>query len=215
MEKNFSLDREMSPILKEKKEQRKVADAVGLSLLALFAIMFGWSFLLIRFTTNLGISNNIMAKILQNPGVNELLQISVSTLMLIIPSFILLRMTHNKARDVVLLGRPTQKIKVSFFVAAVGFCMFASQANNQLAAIFESIGLKFPSMDGELPKGVWGLVLMLLSTVVFPALLEEFMMRGVTLGVLRKFGNGFAIIASSLVFAFMHASLIQVALAFC
>lgn len=214
MENNFSFSNQISPILKEKKEQRKVAEAVGLSLFALFGIMFGWSFIYIRILGNLGISYKTIIKITENPAINDLIQIAVSSLMLIIPSFILLRATHNKARDVVMLGKPIFKNKTAFFVASVGFCMFASQVSNYLTQIFSAFGINFPSMERELPKGILGFLLVVLSTVIFPALLEEFMMRGVVLGILKKFGDGFAIIASSLVFSLMHASLSQFAFAF-
>ena len=92
--------------------------------------------------------------------------------------------------------------------------MFASQASSIAGAIIEGFGVEFPSMERELPTGFLGVTLVILSTSLFPALLEEFMMRGVILGVFKKFGDGFAIIASSLLFAFMHASLSQFAFAF-
>ena len=214
MDNNFSFSNQISPILKEKKEQRKVAEAVGLSLFALFGIMFGWSFVYFRILGNFGIPYENIIKITENPAVNELIQIAVSSLMLIIPSFILLRATHNKARDVVMLGRPMFKNKTAFCVASLGFCMFSSQVSNYLTQIFSAFGINFPSMERELPKGILGFLLVVLSTVIFPALLEEFMMRGVVLGVLKKFGDSFAIIASSLVFSLMHASLAQFAFAF-
>lgn len=214
MNDKFSSYKEISPILSEKNEQRKVAGAVGLSLLALFAIMIGWSFVYLRIMVNLGFNISFITKLTENPAFNEIIQILVSTLMTILPTFILLRATHRKARDVIELGLPKMQNKTAYIVAAVGFCMFASIVSNVLANIFAALGLSFPSIDRELPRGVLGFFLATLSTAVFPALVEEFMMRGAVLGVLRRFGDGFAIIASSLVFAFMHASLTQFAFAF-
>lgn len=214
MENNFSLSKETPPILIEKKEQRKVAGAVGLSLLALFAIMVGWSFVYVRIMGNIGFDYSFILKTLDNPAVNELVQIAVSTLMFIIPTFIFLRIVHEKAYRVIEFSLPQMKNKAAYIVAALGFCMFASQAGNYMANIFASFGFTFPSMDKELPTDVLGITLVVLSTSFFPALLEEFMMRGAVLGVLRRFGDGFAVIASSAVFALMHASLIQFAFAF-
>ena len=214
MENNFSLWQEMPQILKEKKEQRKVAGVAGLSLLALFLIMFGWSFIYVRIMENLGFDYSFIIESTKNPAVNELIQIIVSTFMTIIPSLIFLRATHQKARKVIGFGKPKMENKTAYFFAALGFCMAASLFGNFMSNIFASFGLSFPSMERELPTGPLGFVLVVLSTAVFPALLEEFMMRGAVLGVLRKFGDGFAIIASSLVFAVMHASLIQFAFAF-
>lgn len=214
MNDNFSSYKEMSPILSEKKEQRRVAGAAGLSLLTLFAIMFGWSFVYIRIMGNLGFDYSFIIKSTENPAVSELIQIGVSTLMTIVPSFIFLRATHAKARDVIGFGKPQMKHKSAYVIAALGFCMSASLFGNFMANIFASLGLSFPSIEREFPTGPLGFVLVVLSTAVFPALLEEFMLRGALLGVLRRFGDGFAIIASSLVFAVMHASLIQFAFAF-
>lgn len=208
MEKVF-FNMEENPLLKEKKEQRKVAGAVGLSLLALFLILTEWSVPVLRILKNLGLDDYAIYKILINPAVNEIIQIFVSTTMLIIPAFFLLRMTHTKAHDVVPLGKPKTKGMAAIIVAAVGFCMISSLLNNYAAIIFESFGYKFPTMSNSTPKGVLGFLLVFLSTAVFPALLEEFMMRGVLLGVLRKWGDGFAIIISALIFSLMHASLIQ------
>lgn len=214
MENNFSLRQNEPPIVTEKKEQRKVAGIAGLSLLALFAVMFGWSFLYVRVMGNIGFDYSFILKTLENPAVNELVQIAVSTLMFIIPTFVFLRATHEKAYKVIDLSMPQMKNKTWFLVASIGFCMFASQAGNFMANIFADLGLTFPPMERELPTGVLGFALVVLSTAVFPALLEEFMMRGAVLGVLRRFGDGFAIIASSIVFALMHASLVQFAFAF-
>ncbi len=214
MENKFSLRQDMPPILKEKKEQRRVADAAGLSLLALFAVMFGWSLVYFRIMGNLGFNYSFILETTENPAVNDIIQITVSTVMTLIPALIFLRATHHKAREVIGFGIPKVKNKTAFILAAVGFCMFSSIASNHLANIFSALGFTFPSMERELPTGVLGIVLVVLSTSVFPALLEEFMMRGAMLGVLRRFGDGFAIIASSLVFAFMHASLVQFAFAF-
>ncbi len=214
MEDNFSLRQDMPPILTIKNEQRKVAGAVGLSLLALFAVMFGWSFVYMRIMGNMGFNYSFILKTLENPAVNELVQIVVSTLMFIIPTFIFLRITHEKAYKVISFSLPKMKNIWWFIVAAIGFCMFASQAGSYMADIFAKLGIDFPSMEREMPTGAVGFFLVVLSTAIFPALLEEFMMRGAVLGVLRKFGDGFAIIASSIVFALMHASLIQFAFAF-
>ncbi len=214
MKKNFSFNTEFLQLIEEKKEQRRVANFAALSLLILFLIMFGWSFVYIRVMGNLGVPYKTIVSLLDNPAINEIMQIFVSFCMLIIPGLVLARVLHIKIRDVVPLGLPKNKNNFAFFIAALGFCMFASQASSIAGAIIESFGVTFPSMDRELPTGVFGVALVVLSTSVFPALLEEFLMRGVILGAFKRFGDSFAIIASSVLFAFMHASLSQFAFAF-
>jgi len=55
------------------------------------------------------------------------------------------------------------------------------------------------------PQSVLGVVLYFLSLVAVPALAEEFVCRYVMLNALKKYGNTFAIAATSLFFGFMHA----------
>lgn len=52
------------------------------------------------------------------------------------------------------------------------------------------------------------------KTAVLPALIEEFAMRGVVMQSLRKYGDWFAIIMSSLVFALLHGNMVQIPFAF-
>lgn len=51
-------------------------------------------------------------------------------------------------------------------------------------------------------------------TAVTPAFAEEFLFRGVILGKLRQFGDGYAVLISSLLFGFMHCNFGQIPFAF-
>ncbi|MCL1792622.1 MAG: CPBP family intramembrane metalloprotease [Oscillospiraceae bacterium] len=55
------------------------------------------------------------------------------------------------------------------------------------------------------PQTGIGVVLYFLSLVAIPALAEEFVCRYVMLNALKKYGNTFAILSSSIFFGFMHA----------
>lgn len=52
------------------------------------------------------------------------------------------------------------------------------------------------------------------SVAVMPALVEEFMFRGILLHKLRKYGDGFAVLCSSLIFGLIHGNLVQIPFAF-
>ncbi len=54
----------------------------------------------------------------------------------------------------------------------------------------------------------------LIALCVVPAVCEEFAYRGMFMGILAPCGEGYAIVVSSLLFAFMHSSLIGVVFAF-
>ena len=55
------------------------------------------------------------------------------------------------------------------------------------------------------PQSIAGVVLYFISLVVVPAFAEEFVCRYVMLNALKKYGNTFAIISTSVFFGFMHA----------
>lgn len=58
------------------------------------------------------------------------------------------------------------------------------------------------------------IIIHILYAAIIPAVFEEFMYRGICLGLLRKYGDGFAIIISSLIFSFAHGNIIQSPFAF-
>ena len=61
---------------------------------------------------------------------------------------------------------------------------------------------------------LWKILLYALSTAVVPAFAEEFAFRGILMGTLRKYGDAFAILASSVMFGAMHGNTTQIVFAF-
>ena len=72
--------------------------------------------------------------------------------------------------------------------------------------IMNFIGLKGPDIVMPIPDNTIGRIIYLLQFVFIPAFLEELLFRGVLLERLRKYGNVFAIVMSSFVFAMMHGN---------
>ena len=81
-------------------------------------------------------------------------------------------------------------------------------------SIFTSFGIDYSIGETDIPKGIFGFLLYTLSTAIVPAVLEEFALRGIVLGTLRKFGDTFALITSSLCFGIMHGNFEQIPFAF-
>ncbi|MDK2802136.1 MAG: CPBP family intramembrane metalloprotease [Oscillospiraceae bacterium] len=52
-------------------------------------------------------------------------------------------------------------------------------------------------------------VILILSTVIIPSILEEILFRGLILQFLRRFGDGFALIISSFLFSIIHGNINQ------
>lgn len=107
--------------------------------------------------------------------------------------------------------------KLMFYAVLVGG--LALVVSNFLTGMFvyfmDSIGVGLSSPDNQTFSGInQTLLLYLLRGALCPALIEEFAFRGVIMQPLRKYGDKFAIIVSSILFALMHGNLIQAPFAF-
>lgn len=82
---------------------------------------------------------------------------------------------------------------------------------NYLSSTLDSAlrGIGIVSFEGSMavPEGPLGFILFFIQSVILPVFFEELLFRGLILKRLRPYGDAFAIIASSLFFAFMHNTL--------
>lgn len=108
--------------------------------------------------------------------------------------------THN---------REIAKYLVMIFLPVM---VLSAIAINFLSAIFqEFLGLEFTSSVSQLTlHGGKETLLGILSIAVVPAIIEETVIRGIIMQPLRKYGDKYAIIASSLLFAVMHGNMVQI-----
>lgn len=94
-------------------------------------------------------------------------------------------------------------------------CFAGDYISSVIAMLFEQIGITLTSVpDFEVPTEGTDLFLFAFSTIVPPAIIEEFALRSVTMQPLRKYGDKFAIIMTALVFGLMHRNAVQGIFAF-
>ena len=206
---------EVPPEITEKKSIRRLAKTTGLALCGLFAIMFFWSLAFVRIMVVLGFNPKAALWFLNEPVIMQTLQILISGIMLFVPFVLAVKFSNLKVRNLVMLKKPPNiKTTVLLTIMGLAFCQIVNIATNIGAGVFQMFGITFPDPQIELPKGVFGIIVMLFSTAFFPAFFEEFVMRGLLLGLLKQKGNAFAVICSALVFGFMHANAQQIVFAF-
>ena len=94
---------------------------------------------------------------------------------------------------------------------ALGF--FVCLAGNYVTSVFVEAtgeaGVTLTAPEFATPSDLSGRIVYAIAIAVVPALVEEFAIRGAVMQPLRKYGDWFAIIASSIVFAVLHCNLIQ------
>ncbi len=202
---------EMGNFYLEKKDVRRTALGVGIPSLCLVLIGFFWSIVYIFFTVKvLKLSYNEAVEISQNPAMQQILQIVISLLMFLVPFSISAKCMGLRIDQTVLFGKAKKGTFLPFFALGVGFCAFSNVAMSQASAIFEAFGIEYDVDFADNAGGVFGFLLTFIATAIVPALVEEFACRGIVLGMLKKHGESFAIISSSIIFGIMHGNFEQI-----
>lgn len=198
----------------ERKSIRKAALMIGVSLLAMLAVSFLWSYLYLFIAGLLGFSANQAMNFVSDPAVMQILNIVLSTLMFTVVFILVYKINHRRISDLVPLGAPKKGNRLAYYLLGLSFCAFANVITSYASQFFSSIGIDYNVDFGEDPKGFFGFLLTLASTVLIPGLVEEFACRGLILGLLRPFGEGFAVLTSAILFGLMHGNFEQMPFAF-
>ena len=104
--------------------------------------------------------------------------------------------------------------KASAFLtmAVLPVMMIVSVAINYISLIIqESLDITFTSaLDDVKIIGLSGFLMSIISTAILPAIIEETIIRGIVLQPLRRYGDLFALVISSLLFSIMHGNMVQI-----
>lgn len=133
---------------------------------------------------------------------------------LFVPFFVITKISNIRLSKIVPFEKIETKFLFSYIAVGLMVCTFANESTNQLMKNLNFIGI-FPSLP-EIPydNHIFSIVLNFVTVAILPALMEEFVFRGVILGLLRKYGDGFAIVVSAAIFGLVHANIIQSSFAF-
>ena len=152
---------------------------------------------------------------LSDATIIQVIQIVVSSVAFIFPFLLLLKMMKARLSDVGSFNKATnKKIMLPLILIGLGVCGFSNFVTSAAGIVLQQFGFDYNVQGIATPTEPFGIVLSFVATAITPALVEEFAMRGVLMGVLRKYGEGFAVIVSALVFGLMHGNLVQIPFAF-
>ena len=98
--------------------------------------------------------------------------------------------------------------------AAFGLSVVGTILTSVLSSLFSLTGYQPVVSDMPLPVTTPGLVLYFIQLAVLPAVLEEIAFRGILMQSLRRFGDWFALLVSSLMFGLFHLNMVQAPYAF-
>lgn len=179
---------------------------------ALIACMFAFSIL----------SSFVMALLApslsdtQYEVVSSLLGSFTYAVMFLIPGFVFKLFSRNKtyyplpAKPIL----PKHPIRITF--ASVGIVYSLSILSSVLINFLISLTghtIDMSAYETEI-NGVHSIVLLFISTAIVPALVEEYLFRGVMLKNLLPYGKTAAVVVSALLFSLMHQNFLQFLYAF-
>lgn len=151
------------------------------------------------------------------------------TLLVVGGSFFLFKKTIDNmgnGKALKLDNKPRQKypidfngpkdIKKTFLIVLIGLagCMLANYVSSVILTVLEGFGIYSTYSTIEDPQNAYDVVTLFLATAIMPALIEEISLRGILMTPMRRFGNGFAILASAYVFGIFHGDAAQIPFAF-
>lgn len=110
----------------------------------------------------------------------------------------------------VMVGRPySVSLMLPAVFAGLGFCMLGNIINSYITMFFSNMNVEFTSPEIPMADGVGGIILTFFRVAITAAVVEELAFRGYVMGNLRRYGDGFAIAVSSVMFALLHGNMVQ------
>ncbi len=136
-----------------------------------------------------------------------------SPLGLLLPAMIITWGSKQKVTDLI----PFKKVEFSSALGLFLFGFFALAIGGMLSDIVmiffpTSVNILEASMSAD-PTNCGEWIALILYSAAIPALVEEFVFRGVMLNSLRRYGDVFAIWFSAIMFALVHGNILQIAVA--
>ncbi len=196
--------------IKQKEHLKRIGSKCGLAVILYVAISYGLSFLII-FTSWIFPS---ISKVYNDTVTSLAFDVILTLLSIGIPFlFIHFSLRKEKLSDVLPYGTTHNKEASIYLVMMfVPIMIFSAIGINYVSAYFQEVlGIEFTSSVSDMSlEGVSGTLLGTLSVAIVPAIVEETAIRGIIMQPLRKYGDKFAIILSSVVFACMHGNMVQI-----
>ena len=195
----------------EKKEIRKASNLLGVCYLLMMVVMSFWILPFRLFVGLFSEDKGLLNEILSDTTIFQVVQITVSSVAFIVSFYLYTVFMKVRLSDVGSFNRPKRKDLIfPMVLLGLGVCGFSNAVVSLAGSMFQSIGFNYTPNDMGNPTNVYGIILSFVATAVTPALVEEFALRGAVMGTLRKYGEGFAVIISSIFFGLMHRNISQI-----
>ena len=193
----------------EKRSLRKAANGLGFFVFTYFMLMAVCGVFVSRAIGISGIATQQNVTLL-----SYIIQIVCSLIPPLVAGFFYRILSRRRISDTI----PKSFVPLKKLIPMLLLGMAAAMIANQLAQMFDNnislFSLHNNAPDLEESHTGMEMLISFVCTAICPALAEEFAFRGIFMGVLRKYGDAFAIVSSALVFGAMHGNTTQIIFAF-
>lgn len=201
-------DFEKMHLTEQKINLRNSFSKIGFSLLLAMVILYLSSYGIL-FITSSGIKNSQHTFALSN-----LISAMASIISFIPAGFFCCAVSKEKITSLISFSRTKKDFLGWILAASFAFFMLSNYMTNLFLGNMELIGMPVNQSSSGFEKSWVNLAVYVLSVAVIPAMTEEFLFRGVLLGILKKYGESFSVVATSLLFGLMHHNFVQIPFAF-
>lgn len=200
---------------KETKAIKRVSNYIGLAIILSFIFtFFSGSILFVIakiFTPHSNINDAFDGF---DPVIYYLMYSIVAIIASVLAFYISSSSMNSKISDLIQFKTFDKKFGLACIGIGMMTCVYANFTAYSLLFNLNSIGL-YPHIP-EFPydNNIASIIMYIISLSIIPPLVEEFAYRGIVLGSLRQYGDGFAILVSSVLFGLMHENFGQTPFAF-
>lgn len=199
----------------EKKNDKKILKTIGALCGFSIVVYFVMSTLIGFFIAFLYSNTSLNIDFIYEQGLGSWAFSSIATVLFIglpfLATYVVLR--KKKITGILPLGTTyNTKASICLVVAFLPLTLLSTFLINFISLMVQSfMGVDFTSgMEDMSVTSVKDFLFMTLFVAIIPAILEEIAIRGVLLQPLRRFGDGFAIVVSAVIFSLLHGNMVQI-----
>lgn len=145
---------------------------------------------------------------------NAFIYVFFSPLCIVLPFVIASRACKNHVSDVATFKKHSPLLGIGVFFLAFWGITAGNMAADMLTTLFPALESSSEAASLPAAENMRAVITELLYAAAIPALMEELAFRGIVTGGLRRWGDKFAIIMGSVIFALVHGNLIQMPVTF-
>lgn len=153
-----------------------------------------------------------------SPSLNEIFYQIINMLSYIVgitlPFIIYLLIVKIPLKFAIPLKRPRASLAIPAIPITLGLSVVGIIVASVFVTFFETFGLSYNVPLGDTPQSWVARILYIIYLSVLPAIFEEITCRGILMQSLRRHGDLFALVVSSIIFSLLHGNFMQIPNAF-